>query len=623
MSQYVMRFLIGLCVVWVTLFFGGAQAAGWTATGAMPEAKKSHTSTLLPNGKVLVIGGYDDGYYTNTGIFASATLYDPSTGTWTATSDMPVARYGHTTTLLPNGKVLIAGGADSYSTRLASTILYDPATGMWATTGNMTRARFGHTATLLPSGKVLVTAGASDGVNSAELYDPATGTWAATGVMPSSPYAFAYPAATLLTNGKVLVIGGTTGGVTYPSSAVLYDPTTNKWSVTNAMPVAPDRCTATLLPNGKVFVAGGSIAGGNEGGTGTFLYDPATNNWAAAAAMPEGRFLHTATLLTNGKVLVTGGFNYNNIDQVGSALSSTTLYDPLTDTWSTTAAMTSARSEHAATLLPNGKVLVSGGDVDAIDPRSHYHAQTATAELYTPDIGTAKDPDFVVTAIALNPTGPLVNTAFTATVTVKNQGKTAGDGGKLLVWINKATAPLCGAMGNQAQAIGSLAAGASTTLTFTGLKSSKTGTLTFLAFADGQCDTLEKTETNNQKTLSYRVRSTQADFAVSAISLNPVSPAANKAFTASVTVTNNGLAASNAGYLDVWLDQAAAQGCGAEGDAWAGVGNLAAGASKTVNLKLVAGVAGTKTLRAFADSWCQTTEPAESNNQAIKNYVVQ
>ena len=142
----------------------------------MATARYDHTATLLPNGQVLVAGGFGGNY------LASAELYDPATGLWTATGSMAAARFCHTVTLLPNGQVLVAGGFNDASGALASAELYDPATGLWTATGSMATKRDGHTATLLPNGQVLV-AGGYNGVflASAELYDPATGLWTATG----------------------------------------------------------------------------------------------------------------------------------------------------------------------------------------------------------------------------------------------------------------------------------------------------------------------------------------------------------------------------------------------------------------------------------------------------------
>ncbi len=178
---------------------GGAST--FTGVGSLLAARDLHTATLLPNGKVLVSGGYSTaatGYY-----LASAELYDPATGVWTATGSLMTARASHTATLLPNGKVLVSGGAGNAG-YLTSAELYDPATGVWTATGSLTTARALHTATLLPNGKMLVSGGvgsANIALASAELYDPATGTWTATGSLTA---ARAFHTATLLHNGKVV-----------------------------------------------------------------------------------------------------------------------------------------------------------------------------------------------------------------------------------------------------------------------------------------------------------------------------------------------------------------------------------------------------------------------------------
>ena len=132
-------------------------------TGDLLTAREWHTATLLPNRKVLVAagGGYD-GYPA----LASAELYDPATGMWTATGSLATARWDHTATLLPNRQVLVAGGTNYTAGVLASAELYDPATGTWTATGSMTTARESHTATLLPNGQVLVAGGGTTTLNS-------------------------------------------------------------------------------------------------------------------------------------------------------------------------------------------------------------------------------------------------------------------------------------------------------------------------------------------------------------------------------------------------------------------------------------------------------------------------
>jgi len=151
----------------------------FAATGALVTARYAHTATLLPSGRVLVSGGIGQIGVTGGGvnvsgtILASAELYDPATGIWTATGAMATARDFHTATLLPSGLVLVSGGLDSLGAQLASAELYDPATGTWTATGSLATARAYHTATLLPSGRVLVSGGLgalSTQLASAELY---------------------------------------------------------------------------------------------------------------------------------------------------------------------------------------------------------------------------------------------------------------------------------------------------------------------------------------------------------------------------------------------------------------------------------------------------------------------
>jgi hypothetical protein len=199
----------------------------WSSTDPMTDARTGHTATLLSNGKVLVASGDDD-----TVGLTSAELYDPASGHWSGTGSINTARRGHLATLLPNGKVLVEGGCTggphtcsvANSAELYDPNAYDTATGTmgtWTTTGSMSAMRVQHTATLLPNGKVMV-AGGIQGIplgailSSAELYDPATGTWSTTSSMTAARYALT---ATLLFNDTVLVAGG---GVN--SSAELFYP---------------------------------------------------------------------------------------------------------------------------------------------------------------------------------------------------------------------------------------------------------------------------------------------------------------------------------------------------------------------------------------------------------------
>jgi hypothetical protein len=342
------------------------SSSRFTPTGSLNEARGLHTATLLPDNRVLVAYGSNSSSYTNaTGYvgLSSVEVYDPGTGTFTEiVGDDGAGIYGHTATLLQNGEVLLAGGFVNSvwdyggSTSSNGVGLYDSATGVFSGTGNMTANRGDHTATLLANGKVLIAGGADQnptgtGLASAELYDPSTGTFTQTGSMAVGRFLHT---ATLLQNGKVLIVGGALTSASDPvATAEVYDPSTGIFTVTGAMATAREQHTATLLPDGSVLIVGGTTS---TGATATAeVYDPSTGSFSVTGAMAEARTFHTATLLPNGKVLVAGG-DENSTAEV---------YDPATGYFSITGGMEIGRSGHTATLLPNGSVLVAGGGIFA------------------------------------------------------------------------------------------------------------------------------------------------------------------------------------------------------------------------------------------------------------------
>ena len=351
----------------------------WGASGSLATARSSHTVTLLPDGKVLIVGGTDSaGGYDP---FSSVELYDPASGTLSATGSLVNARISHTATLLPNGKVLVTGGYVGSFNSINSAELYDPTSRTWRATGSLITSRQGHTATLLPNGKVLVVGGSgvSGGLNSAEIYDPTAETWTP---IASLVNVHSFHTATLLPNGKVLVAGGET------SSAELYDPTSGNWSAAGSLAFARYGHTATLLPDGKVLVEGGP-----NGSASAELYDPTTGSWSATGAPSQPRGFPTATLLPNGKVLVAGGYV---LYPSPLGFSSAELYDPASGTWAATGSLSTMRSNYAATLLPNGKVLVVGG------------TNLNGTELYDPGLGFDASWQPVITSAAINSSGKLV-----------------------------------------------------------------------------------------------------------------------------------------------------------------------------------------------------------------------
>ncbi len=239
------------------------------------------TLTLLPDGRVLHAGGYNG--HSNGSTYLSADVYDPSTDSWSATGTMAEVRKGHTATVLTTGpdagKVLVTGGSRRApsNTATAGCELYDPATGTWSATGSLNESRSAHTATLLPSGQVLVAGGqytiAPSNRTSGELYDPHTGTWSLAAPM-SDPRAA--HTATLLWSGKVLIAGGRVGafGSTVLAAVEIYDPGSDSWSAAAAMNTARNGHNAALLPDGKVIVVGGFNGGGILVGTEIFRPSP-------------------------------------------------------------------------------------------------------------------------------------------------------------------------------------------------------------------------------------------------------------------------------------------------------------------------------------------------------------
>jgi len=339
--------------------FGGAipahaQQPQWIPTGSFVSPHIWHTATLLANGKVLVAGGTD--YFSSSRPYwrgiSTAELYDPATGEWSATGDLHWPRGGHIAVRLADGRVLVAGGDNGYLMPVTQTEIYDPNTGQWRGAGDL-RMGWGSTATLLLDGKVLVMGAGSNAV----LYNPTDGSWHETG---STNARRASHLAILLPSGQVLVVGGFRAGI----STELYDPGTGTWKITGNLNIARywDH-QAALLPNGNVLVFGGGIGGDDycNGVSSAEIYDTAQGTWSltdsAISTRNDYGMANYSILLPTGKVLVGGGLGPGCV-----GLKSADLYDPVTERWGVTASMLTARSGHTVTLLENGKVLAAGGD---------------------------------------------------------------------------------------------------------------------------------------------------------------------------------------------------------------------------------------------------------------------
>jgi hypothetical protein len=297
----------------------------FTATGNMTEARIGHTATLLNVsavanfGKVLIVGPVD----------STAELYDPDAGTFTATGSMTQARNSLTATLLATGSyklgsVLIVGGNTPAAGNLTAE-LYNPATGTFSATGSTSIIREGHTATQLQDGRVLIAGG---GTTTAELYDPKSGTFTSTGGMA---IARSGATATLLQDGTVLVFGGDGRN----QSAELYDPKAGMFALVGSNPVTAIRQTASLRADGSVLAAGGYHLTRYpiyQSVSAAALFGPESDGFTSTGALNTARDGHTATVLSDGTVLIVGGnhhaciFNGLRCTEITTILSSAEVY---------------------------------------------------------------------------------------------------------------------------------------------------------------------------------------------------------------------------------------------------------------------------------------------------------
>src|SRR6266567_2466395 len=274
------------------------------------------------------------------------------------------------------------------------------ASGSWITVGSMAGTRGNASATVLPNGKVLVAGGIHSDPDSrdltlySEVYDPSTQTWSQSGNL-NVPRYFGENALVVLANGKALLPGGSDLNNNPYATTELYDPSTGTWSNAAPMPYKTSLAhSLTLLQNGKVLLAGGRNYDGFLATAA--IYDPSTNTWTSTPQMLESRAYHTAALLSDGKVIVVGG------NDGVSVLNTTELYDPVSNSWSMGSNLQQARQFHAMVELPDNTLLAIGG----YQQSGNY--SLASTELYTPNniptVGTINAPSSPV----------LVNTAITA-----------------------------------------------------------------------------------------------------------------------------------------------------------------------------------------------------------------
>lgn len=352
------------------------------AWGGVPPYSFSaiHGSISGPPGSesYFVPSGYPGDTITVTDSLGATTSYSFTiSGYWSYAGNMSANRQNPTVTPLDNGKILVVGGPDAAAG--TSGDLFDSATQTFSTTGSLIYGRGAHAATKLGDGKVLVTGGqlnfTSTFYNSGEIYDPTSNSFTPI----SSSWMSAKRAmhtSTLLPNGKVFIAGGAdfTNGASpiLASPTNLYDPSLNSFGTGPS--IAPRRShTATALPDGRVVLIGGYNDATSLYPLAIEIYDPWTNTISTSGMLPSGRMLHSATLLPDGRIVIVGGFYMNN------ASNEVLVYDPTLSTVSALTTLNQARRGHFAALLPSGKLLIAGGQEDQT---SQYYL--SSTEIYDP-----------------------------------------------------------------------------------------------------------------------------------------------------------------------------------------------------------------------------------------------
>jgi fibronectin type III domain protein/Kelch motif protein len=375
-----------------------ARADRWTAARALPEGRTSAGSAMLPDGDVLVLGGFvNDGSITPTG-----KRYDVTTNTWSPVAPMGVARSWPIVAVLADGRVLVAGGVVPGGGLVAATSaeVYDPAGNAWTpVTGVMGAPRL-HTgiesgASQLPDGKVLL-AGASVAMSAAvDVYDPATNAFTAAEPMSQ---ARAQASQARLADGRVLVAGGADGAGAL-SSGEVFDPTDHHWTaVADTMASGHAAPAAVTLPDGRALVAGGQNGGSPTADS--ELYDPATNRFSPAGAMNQaGHTGGVVAQLADGRVFVAGGGG-GTLGFDAPSLAATETFAPATGVWTSTAPLETAVRGASGGVLRDGRVLIAGG--------LSGPAPAADTQVYTPSTPPG------------SPRGP---------------SATAGDGTAIVTWI--------------------------------------------------------------------------------------------------------------------------------------------------------------------------------------------
>lgn len=342
----------------------GPPAGSWSQAAPLPEPRTFAVEVTLPDGKVLVAGGAD-----GTDVLSSADVYDPATGKWSPTGSMLDGRIGAAAAVLPDGQVLVAGGADR-SGALTSAEIYDPRSGQWTATGSLHSARAFAGEASLGDGDVMIVGGESDGHNalsSTERYDWRSGHWSAG---PSLGTSRAFAAVLALPGGGVLAAGGSGPKGEALASAERLDPSGNRWSPIASMHEA--RLIAVgAVADGRAVVIGGAYD--------AEMFDPTSGTWTATSGLPAPLEQPAAVTLPDDEVLVAGGAVGGSTSSVAAVL------NVQTGDWANAGSLAPPTVGAGIAVIPDGQVLLAGGETERLSKRGkEQFTPLRTVQTFTP-----------------------------------------------------------------------------------------------------------------------------------------------------------------------------------------------------------------------------------------------
>jgi hypothetical protein len=415
----------------------------------LKQLRQSHRASVLPDGRVMVTGGIVP---SEPDLFPppSTEIYNPSLDEWTNGPELP-GRTSHIQETLKDGRVLVAGGSSMVGTSEKTFLFHPtPAPGYWVEVGSMNYPKAGASSVLLNDGKVLVIGGGSQNDSHAEVFDPSTETWTMTEPVN---IARAVPLLTKLADGRVLVTGGYVSSVT-SKVAEIYDPETGAWTPTTSMNVARVWHGASLLADGKVLVSAGYTPNQQTALT-TEVYDPVAETWTTAAPLALARQSPVQLTLSTGEVVLHGGA----VSTPGIAFE---MLRPASSQWRIGVRTDAVPYDHTATLMPDDRILITGGQLRTPQFSWIMNPHTQILELADSKLKVRDGPSVVASDDQLSMGSPVWGTPVNKTLTLTNSSTT-----EMKLQTAEITGGTVGEFSASAPSLTTLAAGASTTLAIT------------------------------------------------------------------------------------------------------------------------------------------------------------